>query len=59
VLEPTLKKTKNVHENDRLDLNTIEVFDKNNKLIGGAIVIQGDLVSIKCYIQYWKHFASK
>jgi DNA integrity scanning protein DisA with diadenylate cyclase activity len=39
VLEPTLKKTKNVHENDRLELNTIEVFDKNNQLIDGATII--------------------
>jgi DNA integrity scanning protein DisA with diadenylate cyclase activity len=55
VLEPTSRKTKIVDENDSLKLNTIEVFDKDNKLIDGAIIIQGDLVSIKCYVQYWKH----
>jgi hypothetical protein len=35
------------------------VFDKYHKLINGATSIQGDLVSIKCYIWYWRHFASK
>jgi hypothetical protein len=44
-----------VHENDSLELKTIEVFD--NKFIDGAIIIQGDLVSIKCYVWYWRHFA--
>jgi DNA integrity scanning protein DisA with diadenylate cyclase activity len=53
------KKKKIVHENDSLKLHTIEVFDKDNKLIDGATIIQGNLVSIKCYIRYWKHFASK
>jgi hypothetical protein len=40
-------------------LNIIKVFDKNNKLINGATIIIGDLVSIKCYVGYWKHFISK
>jgi hypothetical protein len=44
------KRTKKIHENDSLELNTIEVFDKYHKLINGATSIQGDLVSIKCYI---------
>jgi len=35
------------------------VLDKVNKLIDGAIVNLGDLVSIKCYVRYWKHFVSK
>ncbi len=35
------------------------MFDKDNKLIDGSTIIQGDLVSIKCYIWYWKHFTSK
>ncbi len=59
VLEPTSKKTKIVDENDSLKCNTIEVFDKDNKLIDGAILIQGHLVSIKCYVQYWRHFIFK
>jgi hypothetical protein len=59
VLEPTSKKTKIVHENDSLELNTIELFDKDNKLIDGATIIQGNLVSIKCYVQYWRHFTFK
>jgi hypothetical protein len=35
------------------------VLDKVNKLINGAIVNLGDLVSIKCYVRYWRHFVSK
>jgi hypothetical protein len=35
------------------------VLDKVNKLINGAIVNLGDLVSIKCYARYWRHFVSK
>ncbi len=35
------------------------MFDKNNKLINDAIVNPGVLVSIKCYVKYWRHFISK
>ncbi len=35
------------------------MLDKVNKLINGAIVNLGDLVSIKCYVRYWRHFVSK
>jgi hypothetical protein len=34
------------------DLNIIDVFDKDNKVIDDAIVVLGDLISIKCYIRY-------
>jgi hypothetical protein len=50
VLELASKTTKTIHENDSFELNTIEVFVKGNKFIDGARVIQGDLVSIKCYV---------
>jgi hypothetical protein len=41
------------------NFNTIEIFDKNNKLIDGNTINPRDLVSIKCYIKYWRHFTSK
>ncbi len=41
------------------DLNIIDVFDKDNKVIDDAIVVLGDLISIKCYIRYWRHYTSK
>jgi hypothetical protein len=40
MLEPTSRKMKIVNENDDIEeLNTIEVFDKNNQLIDGATII--------------------
>ncbi len=41
------------------EFNTIEIFDKNNKIIDGNTINPRDLVSIKCYIKYWRHFTSK
>jgi len=35
------------------------VFDKKNKLSNGATINPRDLVSIKCYVRYCKHFISK
>jgi hypothetical protein len=58
--ESTWKKHKTTIENDTSkEFNTIEIFDKNNKLIDGNIINPRDLVSVKCYIRYWKHFTSK
>jgi hypothetical protein len=55
-----MEKKNTTIENDNLkEFNTIEIFYKNNKLIDGNIINLGDLVSIKCYIRYWRHFASK
>jgi hypothetical protein len=39
-------------KNSTKGLNTIKVFDKNNKLINDATIIKGDLDSIKCYVGY-------
>jgi hypothetical protein len=59
-LEPTSKKPKNANENDNSkEFNIIEVFDKDNKLINAATINPRDLVSIKCYVRYWRHFVSK
>jgi len=41
------------------EFNTIETFDKNNKLIDGNTINPRDLVSIKCCTKYWKCFTSK
>ncbi len=49
MLEPTSKKPKN---DNTKDLSTIEVFDKDNKIIDGAIVILGYLISIICIKWY-------
>ncbi len=35
------------------------MFDKNNQLIDGATMISRDLVCIKCYVIYYRHFMSK
>ncbi len=60
LFELAWKKQKTTIENDNLEeFNTIEIFDNNNKLIDGNIINLGDLVSIKCYIRYWRHFTSK
>jgi len=49
-----------VNENDDIEeLNAIEMFDDNNQLIDGATIISRDLVCIKCYVIYYKHFMSK
>ncbi len=54
------KKQKTTIKNDHIEeFNKIENFDKNKKLIDGNTINLGDLVSIKCYIKYWRHFASK
>jgi len=37
----------------------IEIFDKENKLINGASIVRGDLISVKYYIRYWRHYTSK
>ncbi len=37
----------------------VEIFDKDNKLIDADTMSSRDLVSIKCYIRYEKHFVSK
>jgi hypothetical protein len=52
---------KNCHKKmDTLEeFNTIEIFDKNNKIIDGNTINPRDLVSIKCYTKYWRHFSSK
>ncbi len=53
-------KKKIVNENHNLKKwNVIKVFDKDNKLINDVIVNLGNLVSIKCYVRYWRHFVSK
>lgn len=39
--------------------NKIIIFDFEKKLIDGDTINPRDLVSIKCYIGYWRHFASK
>jgi hypothetical protein len=58
--ERTSKKLKIVNENDNSKkINIIGVFDKDNKLINGATFNLGDLVSIKCYVRYQRHFVSK
>jgi DNA integrity scanning protein DisA with diadenylate cyclase activity len=49
MLELIYKKPKSANIED---LNIIDVFDKDNKIIDGAIVVLGDLISIKCYIRY-------
>jgi hypothetical protein len=55
-----MEKTKFAIKNDTLEkFNTIEIFDKNNKLIDGNKINPKDLVFVKCYIQYWRHFAFK
>jgi len=49
MLEPTSKKPKS----DKVeDFKYNWLFDKENKIINGAIVVIGDLVFIKCYIRY-------
>jgi hypothetical protein len=49
-----------MNESKKLEiLNTIEVFDKENKLIDGASITGGDFVSMKRYTIYWKHYTSK
>jgi hypothetical protein len=51
--ECACKKLKLTNESEKLkNLNTIEVFDKKNKLIDGVSIIRGDFVSVKCYIRY-------
>ncbi len=37
----------------------IKVFHIDNKLNNGDIINSGNLMSIKYYIRYWKHFVSK
>jgi hypothetical protein len=60
MLEPTSKNMKIVNENDDIkELNTIEMFDKGNQLIDNATIISRDLVCIKCYVRYYRHFISK
>jgi hypothetical protein len=60
MIEPTSKIIIIVNENDDIEeLNTIEVFYKNNQLIDAATIISRDLVCIKCYVIYYKHFMSK
>ncbi len=39
--------------------NKIIIFDFESKLIDGDTINPGDLVSRRCYIGYWRHFASK
>jgi DNA integrity scanning protein DisA with diadenylate cyclase activity len=34
------------------DFNTIEIFDKENKLIDGASITRGDFISMKYSIRY-------
>jgi len=41
------------------EFNVVEIFDKDDKLIDGNRVKLRNLMSIKCYIKYWRHFASK
>ncbi len=54
------KKQKTTIKNDNIkELNKVQIFDKNNKLIDGNTINSGDLISIKCYIWYWRHFAYK
>jgi uncharacterized ubiquitin-like protein YukD len=45
------KKQKTTIKNDNIkELNKVQIFDKNNKLIDGNTINSGDLISIKCYI---------
>jgi hypothetical protein len=60
LFELAWKSFKTTIENDNVKkLNIVDFFDKNNKVIDGNILNSGDLVSIKCYIRYWRHFISK
>jgi len=57
-IEPTWKK-KLIKNDIAKEFHKVEIFDKDNKLIDGDIMSLGDLVSIKCYTRYWRHFVSK
>jgi hypothetical protein len=53
-------KNKTTIENDNVEeFNKVQISDNTNKLIDGNTINSRDLVSIKCYIRYWRHFASK
>jgi hypothetical protein len=60
LFEPAWKFFKTTVENDNAEkFNIVEFFDKDNRVIDGNILNLEDLVSIKCYIRYWRHFISK
>jgi len=60
LLEPKWKHLKTTIENDNVEkFNIVDFFDKGNRVIDGNILNLEDLVSIKCYIRYWRHFISK
>jgi hypothetical protein len=60
LLEPEWKHLKTTIENDNVEkFNIVDFFDKGNRVIDGNILNLEDLVSIKCYIRYWRHFISK
>jgi hypothetical protein len=60
LLQWAWKKQKTIIENDNVEkFNKVQIFDNTNKLIDGNTINLGDLVSIKCHIRYWRHFASK
>ncbi len=60
LLEPKWKHLKTTIENDNVEkVNIVDFFDKGNRVIDGNILNLEDLVSIKCYIRYWRHFISK
>jgi hypothetical protein len=56
VAKLTLKKQKNTMESDDVkEFHEVEIYDKDNRLIDGDTINSRDLMSIRCYIKYWKH----
>jgi len=60
IIKLASKRQKTTLENGNAEnFNKIEIFDFEDKLIDEDTINLGNLISTKCCIRYWRHFAFK